>query len=483
MTWYRKNANGELVKTAGNIIQKINNGLLETTHEVIGGADYYTINPSAKKYITGLTNYTEFSLHISELNETNTVYIRYNDKTLELKKTDNSAIDTESLLNKISVYTLDTSTGIIWIDYNDLTLAMNRINAIKSLIPKQASTDNQLADKDFVNSSISTSTATFRGTYTNIGDLSTIEADENDYIWFDNFDELGNRKFDKYKYSNGEWKYEYTLNNSSFTEAQWKALNSGITQELLNTILNNVNELLTITTELNNSKVDKETIGQLNNLTTTNKSNIVESINEVNTKQNVLQPQKPKGTYENLSALQTAYPSGASGVYLTSDNGHWYYWNGTQYADGGVYQTAVNYDELEKSIYNLANNKKMLYIDATHTTDNATDDVNIPSGSNIYVEVDTTNCDDGFIIFSLYDSSNNKLPEATDVRVNRGLKQTIIMFNLSASVVKVGFYCNSTTKNYNLKSRFLIYSTVYIKKSKHVLFTFIMFIIHLFSFY
>lgn len=97
--------------------------------------------------------------------------------------------------------------------------------------------------------------------------------------------------------------------------------------------------------ELNNSKVNKETVGQLNNLTTTNKSNIVESINEVNGKQNFLQPQKPKGTYENLSALQTAYPNGASGVYLTSDNGHWYYWNGSQYVDGGVYQASEIADD------------------------------------------------------------------------------------------------------------------------------------------
>ena len=106
--------------------------------------------------------------------------------------------------------------------------------------------------------------------------------------------------------------------------------------------------------ELNNSKANKETIGQLNNLTTTNKSNIVESINEVNTKQNILQPQKPKGTYENLSALQTAYPSGASGVYLTSDNGHWYFWNGTQYVDGGIYQaTQINESNIDNilSIY------------------------------------------------------------------------------------------------------------------------------------
>ena len=90
--------------------------------------------------------------------------------------------------------------------------------------------------------------------------------------------------------------------------------------------------------ELNNSKVNKEIVGQLNNLTTTNKNTIVESINEVNNKQNVLQPQEPKGTYDNLSALQTAYPNGASGVYVTSDDGHWHYWNGSAWADGGVYQ-------------------------------------------------------------------------------------------------------------------------------------------------
>ena len=47
----------------------------------------------------------------------------------------------------------------------------------------------------------------------------------------------------------------------------------------------------------------------------------------------------PRGVYDNLEALQTAYPSGTSGVYLTSDNGHWYYWNGTAWTDGGVYQS------------------------------------------------------------------------------------------------------------------------------------------------
>lgn len=44
----------------------------------------------------------------------------------------------------------------------------------------------------------------------------------------------------------------------------------------------------------------------------------------------------PKGVFANLSALQTEYPNGASGVYLTSDNGHWYYYN-NGWKDGGLY--------------------------------------------------------------------------------------------------------------------------------------------------
>lgn len=48
----------------------------------------------------------------------------------------------------------------------------------------------------------------------------------------------------------------------------------------------------------------------------------------------------PKGTYTDLRSLQSAYPSGAEGVFLVLSDGHWYYWNGTTSAwiDGGVYQ-------------------------------------------------------------------------------------------------------------------------------------------------
>lgn len=48
----------------------------------------------------------------------------------------------------------------------------------------------------------------------------------------------------------------------------------------------------------------------------------------------------PKGTYTDLLALKSAYPTGAEGIFLVLEDGHWYYWNGTttEWTDGGVYQ-------------------------------------------------------------------------------------------------------------------------------------------------
>lgn len=45
----------------------------------------------------------------------------------------------------------------------------------------------------------------------------------------------------------------------------------------------------------------------------------------------------PKGVFPNLSELQSAKPNGDSGIYITTDNGHWYYYN-DGWRDGGTYQ-------------------------------------------------------------------------------------------------------------------------------------------------
>lgn len=98
------------------------------------------------------------------------------------------------------------------------------------LIPNQASPTNQLADKNFVNSSIATSTAEFVGTFNSLQDLESVQnADDNDYGFVVSKDSAGNTLYSRYKYNGTEWLFEYTLNNSSFTAEQWAAIQSGIT--------------------------------------------------------------------------------------------------------------------------------------------------------------------------------------------------------------------------------------------------------------
>ena len=56
----------------------------------------------------------------------------------------------------------------------------------------------------------------------------------------------------------------------------------------------------------------------------------------------------PKGVYATLNDLQAAYPTGAEGIYVVQADGHWYYWNGSAWTDGGVYLStgdAVTHDE------------------------------------------------------------------------------------------------------------------------------------------
>ena len=118
--------------------------------------------------------------------------------------------------------------------------------------------DNAMADastnpvengvvKAFINSSIATNTANFLGTYDAVSDLSlsagathaqvatalagvVSSPTNNDYV-FVSWPASGSTpgSYDRYKYHGTAWGYEYTLNNSSFTQAQWDAINSGLT--------------------------------------------------------------------------------------------------------------------------------------------------------------------------------------------------------------------------------------------------------------
>lgn len=113
-----------------------------------------------------------------------------------------------------------------------LSVLSQGLSSIRLLIPSSASESNQLADKEFVNSSIASNTATFRGTFEGVSYLPS-GAKLNDYAFVIATDASGNPEYNRYKYTASGWVFEYTLNNSSFTAEQWSAITSGITANLV----------------------------------------------------------------------------------------------------------------------------------------------------------------------------------------------------------------------------------------------------------
>lgn len=144
-----------------------------------------------------------------------------------------------------TVYDDTEVRGLISTETERATDAENEIAedvaVIESKIPTQASSTNQLADKEFVNSSISTNTSNYISDdgepFTSVSDLPTSGVTNNDYAFVTGTNTEGNTFFDRYKAtvsgSNVSWAKEYRLNNSSFTAVQWTAITSGITAALV----------------------------------------------------------------------------------------------------------------------------------------------------------------------------------------------------------------------------------------------------------
>lgn len=130
----------------------------------------------------------------------------------------------------------------------------------------------------FVNSSIATNTANYISNngnpFTSVEQLNTYTGTvtNNDYAFVNGIDSDGNTYYDRYKAtvkgSSVTWSLEYRLNNSSFTAAQWSAINSGITSALVAKIHDHSNKaVLDGITSDNvsnwNNKMDNQTVGSV----------------------------------------------------------------------------------------------------------------------------------------------------------------------------------------------------------------------------
>ena len=137
---------------------------------------------------------------------------------------------------------------------SDISNVSSRITSIEDKIPFQASSSNQLADKSFVNSSIQTNTANFRGNWNTWSDVPSDDVDlypqdyagsriptVNDYLVVENASDYTANTLSgtwRFKYSgvwetdgkNG-WIPEYQVNEEPLTSEQVYAINSGITSD------------------------------------------------------------------------------------------------------------------------------------------------------------------------------------------------------------------------------------------------------------
>lgn len=145
---------------------------------------------------------------------------------------------------------INASKQAIQIAESQVTNLVNDLKKITDVIPAEAKSDNQLADKAYVNQAITTFAAEFRGAYnlTALG-LNPGCTDEqianalktkvtvvnlHDWVFVEYVDGEGAQFYKRFAYTRDEkWVYEYKLDNLTFTTEQWAAITSGVTAELV----------------------------------------------------------------------------------------------------------------------------------------------------------------------------------------------------------------------------------------------------------
>lgn len=268
--------NGDSVDTVAKLVAFLESD--EAVEQII-----YNGTQSLESVINGINaTLTEQGLNITALNNfaTNAVTkisasADENDKTITVALLDsNNNIKSEATVNVPSAG-VDTATLASGIDgelsadsgLRVLTVAIKNADGnvigyvdIPFPIPSEADEDNPLATRGFVNSSVQTATANFRGNYEYWEDVPESEEDyledyagstkptTNDYLVVRDAssypDESEAREGTwRFKYTgnwneNGKdgWHPEYQVNETPLTDAQLNSLNSGITAQIVGSI-------------------------------------------------------------------------------------------------------------------------------------------------------------------------------------------------------------------------------------------------------
>jgi hypothetical protein len=197
---------------------------------------------------------------------------------ITLSASDVSALPSSTTINDLTTTAQQNAlnSGATTAKINQIATNTSAISTINGKIPSQASTTNQLADKDFVNSSISTNTAYFDGSWATYAAIPISASDftsagypeptNNNYLVVVE-DETQDGGTWRYKYVDGggayakaNWKVEYEVNETPLTAAQIAALNSGATTTNIGQISTNTSDIADLRTNKQNTITDLATI-------------------------------------------------------------------------------------------------------------------------------------------------------------------------------------------------------------------------------
>lgn len=97
----------------------------------------------------------------------------------------------------------------------------------------------------------------------------------------------------------------------------------------------------------------------------------------------------PKGVYATLELLQASYPTGNTNIYVVIADGKWYYWNGSAWTAGGIYQSTGSELGFIVSSTNIFNKTNIVIGEEVYS--NGTFSAESKSAHTGYVEIPSLN--------------------------------------------------------------------------------------------
>lgn len=248
------------INSEGQVTTGASLGSTDVTN-ALGYTPYNSTNPAGYITSSALASYVPTS---------RTVNSKALSSDITLDASDVGALPSTTTINDLtsSAQQSALNSGATSTNIGQIATNTSAISTINGKIPTQASTTNQLADKAFVNSTVQTNTANFRGNWATWSAVPTSANDYpadyagsktptvNDYMVVDDASGYTGQTLTgtwRFKYSGtwstdgkSGWLPEYQVNETPLTAAQIAAINSGITSTLVGQITTNANDIASL---------------------------------------------------------------------------------------------------------------------------------------------------------------------------------------------------------------------------------------------